>query len=223
MAKGPGRSHRKGISLIELAERFPTEEAAVKWFEDVVWPGERACGKCGSTRTVESSHAKMPYWCSDCRSYFSVRTGTVMERSKVPVRKWVYAIYLDVTGLKGVAAMKLHRDIGVSYKTAWFMQQRIREARDGPSCREGGRADGSRGRQRAVGSGKLSRSSRGAFGSFETRLLQQLVAKVRVVEPSLHVSPTRVRSQSERALTLTRRRCRFQDPTHPQARRTASP
>lgn len=128
MAKGPGRNHRKGISLIELAERFPTEEAAVKWFEDVVWPGERACGKCGSTRTVESSHAKMPYWCSDCRSYFSVRTGTVMERSKVPVRKWVYAIYLDVTSLKGVAAMKLHRDIGVSYKTAWFMQQRIREA-----------------------------------------------------------------------------------------------
>ena len=139
MAKGPGRSHRKGISLIELAERFPTEEAAVKWFEDVVWPAERACGKCGGTRTVESSHAKMPYWCSDCRSYFSVRTETVMERSKVPVRKWVYAIYLDVTSLKGVAAMKLHRDIGVSYKTAWFMQQRIREAfaAEGPVAMSG--------------------------------------------------------------------------------------
>ena len=126
--KAPGKSHRKGISLLELAERFPTEEAAVKWFESVVWPTERGCGHCGSTRTMEASHAKMPYWCSDCRSYFSVRTGTVMERSKISIQKWVYAVYLDVTNLKGVAAMKLHRDIGVSYKTAWFMQQRIREA-----------------------------------------------------------------------------------------------
>ena len=86
--KAPGKSHRKGISLLELAQRFPTEEAAVKWFESVVWPTERCCGHCGSTRTVESSHAKMPYWCSDCRSYFSVRTGTVMERSKISIQKW---------------------------------------------------------------------------------------------------------------------------------------
>ena len=126
--KAPGKSHRKGITLLELAQRFPTEEAAVKWFESVVWPTERGCGHCGSTRTMEASHAKMPYWCSDCRSYFSVRTGTLMERSKVPIQKWVYAIYLDVTSLKGVAAMKLHRDIGVSYKTAWFLLHRIREA-----------------------------------------------------------------------------------------------
>jgi len=135
----PGKSHRKGISLLELAEMFPDEKAAVKWFERVMWPTERACGHCGSLRTVESSHAKMPYWCSDCRSYFSVRTGTVMERSKVPVLKWAYAIYLDVTSLKGVAAMKLHRDIKVAYKTAWFMQQRIREAfrAEGPAIFDG--------------------------------------------------------------------------------------
>ena len=137
--KAPGQSHRKGITLLELAERFPTEEAAVKWFESVVWPTERCCGHCGSVRTMDASHAKMPYWCSDCRSYFSVRTGTVMERSKISIQKWVYAVYLDVTNLKGVAAMKLHRDIGVSYKTAWFMQQRIREAFDatGPMVMSG--------------------------------------------------------------------------------------
>ena len=128
MASGPGKSHRKGISLIELAEMFPTEDAAREWFEGVVWPDERCCGHCGSTRTTEASHKTMPYWCSDCRSYFSVRTGTVMERSKLPVRKWVYAIYLDLTSLKGVAAMKLHRDLGIGYRAAWFLQQRIREA-----------------------------------------------------------------------------------------------
>ena len=128
MANGPGKSHRKGISLLALAEMFPGEEAAVKWFEGVVWPDERCCGHCGSTRTTEASHKTMPYWCTDCRSYFSVRTGTVMERSKIPVRKWVYAIYLDLTSLKGVAAMKLHRDLGIGYRAAWFLQQRIREA-----------------------------------------------------------------------------------------------
>ena len=128
MANGPGKSHRKGISLLDLAEMFPSEKAAVKWFEGVVWNGERCCGHCGSTRTTEASHKTMPYWCTDCRSYFSVRTGTVMERSKIPVRKWVYAIYLDLTSLKGVAAMKLHRDLGIGYRAAWFLQQRIREA-----------------------------------------------------------------------------------------------
>ena len=70
----------------------------------------------------------MPYRCRDCKRYFSVKTGTLMAGSPLPVRKWVYAIYLDVTNLKGVSSMKLHRDIGVCQKTAWFMQQRIREA-----------------------------------------------------------------------------------------------
>ena len=128
MAKGPGKSHRKGISLLELAQMFPDEAAAVEWLEDAVWNGERCCGHCGSIKTCEASHAKMPYWCTDCRSYFSVRTGTVMERSKIPLLKWVYAIYLDCTSLKGVSAMKMHRDLGIGYKAAWFLQHRIREA-----------------------------------------------------------------------------------------------
>ncbi|MDE2754838.1 MAG: IS1595 family transposase [Gemmatimonadota bacterium] len=70
----------------------------------------------------------MPYWCSDCRSYFSVRTGTALERSKVPLRKWAFAIYIVTTSLKSVSSMKLHRDLGVTQKTAWFMLHRLREA-----------------------------------------------------------------------------------------------
>ena len=69
----------------------------------------------------------MPYRCTDCRSYFSVRTGTAIERSKIPLRKWVFAIYLEMTALKGVSSMKLHRDLDVSQKTAWFMLHRIRQ------------------------------------------------------------------------------------------------
>ena len=125
----PGKAHREGMSLIELMKMFPTEEAATAWFEDVLWAGERCCGKCGSVETRTVPHAKpMPYWCPSCRGYFSVRTGTAIARSNVPMRKWAIAIYLCLTSLKSVSSMKLHRDLGVSQKTAWFMLHRIREA-----------------------------------------------------------------------------------------------
>ncbi len=128
-SKGPGKHYREGMTLVDLMDLFPTDEAATTWFEDVCWPGGRCCGKCGSIKTREVPNAKpMPYWCSDCRSYFSVRTGTPIARSNVPLRKWAIAIYLCLTSLKSVSSMKLHRDIGVSQRTAWFMLHRIREA-----------------------------------------------------------------------------------------------
>ena len=126
--KAPGKSHREGLTIVELMDLFPSEEAAVAWFESVIWPNGRHCPKCGSLRTREASHKKMPYWCTDCRSYFSVKTGTAMQASKVPMRKWAIAIYLCLTSLKSVSSMKLKRDIGVSQPTAWLMMQRIREA-----------------------------------------------------------------------------------------------
>ena len=138
--KAPGRSHREGISIIELGEMFPDEESAVAWFEGQIWPEQRECGHCGSKRTSEVPRRKpMPYWCSDCRSYFSVKTGTALEKSRLPLRKWVFAVYLLSTSLKSVSSMKLHRDLKVTQKTAWFMNHRLREAwtkeddGDGPS------------------------------------------------------------------------------------------
>ena len=126
--KAPGRNERDGISLMDLAEMFPDEAAAVAWFETFRWPDGRHCGHCGGLDTKDVPNAKpMPYWCKDCRSYFSVRTGTAIERSKVPMRKWAFAIYLNVTSLKSVSSMKLHRDLKVTQKTAWFMQHRLRE------------------------------------------------------------------------------------------------
>ena len=126
--KAPGKSHRKGMTLVEIADMFPDEQAAISWFEGVRWPSGRHCPKCGGTETREVPNAKpMPYWCKGCRSYFSVRTGSVLQRSKVPLRKWAIAIYLEITSLKSVSSMKLHRDIGVTQSTAWFMLHRIRE------------------------------------------------------------------------------------------------
>ena len=126
--KAPGKAHREGVTLVQLMDMFPDEKAATEWFESTIWPNGRHCPKCGSERTREASHKDMPYWCSDCRSYFSVRTGTAMQASKVPLRKWAIAIYLCLTSLKSVSSMKLQRDIGVSQPTAWFMLHRIREA-----------------------------------------------------------------------------------------------
>lgn len=126
--KAPGKSHRKGITLMELADKFPNEEAAVRWFEGIVWPDERCCGHCGGLDTYRVKTGKpMPYRCRDCRKYFSVRTGTALAHSRLPLRKWAYAVYLVCTNLKSVSSMKLHRDLGVTQKTAWFMLHRIRE------------------------------------------------------------------------------------------------
>ena len=100
--KAPGKVHRKGMTLFELQELFPNELAARKWFEGIIWPdGKRPCPNCGSENTHECSHAKLPCRCRDCRKYFSIKTGTIMAESPLPLLKWVYAIYLDTTSLKG--------------------------------------------------------------------------------------------------------------------------
>ena len=126
---GPGKSGRNGITLFDLEKMFPDEEAARTWFEQEFWGKTgRCCPQCGSVRTHEASHKKSPYRCTDCRGYFSVKTGTAMGDSRLPLRKWAFAIFLEVTSLKGVSSMKLHRDLGVTQKTAWFMLHRIREA-----------------------------------------------------------------------------------------------
>ena len=117
--------------MMQLADMFPTEESAREWFESRVWPEGRFCPHCGSVRTHDAGHNHMPYRCSDCRGYFSVKTGTVLGNSHLSLRKWVFTIYLHLTSLKGVSSMKLHRDIGVPQKTAWFMLQRIRKAWEG--------------------------------------------------------------------------------------------
>ena len=127
--KAPRKSHREGVDLFQITAMFPDDVTAKRWFEQTLWGVERCCGHCGSVATHEVPKRKpMPYWCKDCRNYFSVRTGTAIARSNVPLRKWAMAIYLCLTSLKSVSSLKLHRDIKVSQPTAWFMLHRIREA-----------------------------------------------------------------------------------------------
>ena len=139
--QAPGKAHRKGIDLMTMADMFATEERAQQWFEAWMWPdGKLSCLRCGSADGAYrvKSGKPMPYRCRDCRRYSSLKTGTAMEDSKLPLQKWAWAIYLEMTSLKGVSSMKLHRDIGVTQKTAWFMLHRIREAfADAASAFEG--------------------------------------------------------------------------------------
>ena len=127
----PGKHYREGMSVVQLMDMFPNEDSAHDWFVDQRWGKEgRHCPRCGSVATKPSKRLRT-FWCADCNERFSVRTGTVLEESRLPLRKWAIAIYLHLTSLKGVSSMKLHRDINVTQKTAWFMLQRIRKAWEG--------------------------------------------------------------------------------------------
>lgn len=134
--KGPGKSHREGISFLDVVRMFPDDKAAEAWFIGIFWPDGPSCPHCGSTNVLSGAkHKTMPYRCREkgCRKRFSLRTGTIMESSKLGFQTWAIAIYLLTTGIKGVASMKLHRDLNVTQKTAWFLAHRIRGAwqRDG--------------------------------------------------------------------------------------------
>ena len=123
----PGKAFRKGITLIELLQMFPDDATAEKWFVESRWPDGVRCAHCDGDRVKAAKHKSMPYHCADCRRFFSVKTNSVMHASKVGYQKWALAVYLMTTNLKGVSSMKLHRDIGVTQKTAWHMEHRIRE------------------------------------------------------------------------------------------------
>ena len=129
--KAPGKHYREGMSVVQLMDMFPDEDAAHEWFAEQRWgKAGRHCPRCGSVETKPSKRLHT-FWCQDCHERFSVRTGTVLEESRLPLRKWVIAIYLHLTSLKGVSSMNLHRDLDVTQKTAWFMLQRIRKAWEG--------------------------------------------------------------------------------------------
>ena len=126
--KAPGKYYRKGLSLVQLQKMFPDDEAAEKFLVKTRWPDELCCVFCGSLNVHERKTRKpQPYRCRDCRKDFSVKTGTLMHSSPLGCQVWVIAIYLLTTGIKGVSSMRLHRDLGITQKSAWHLAHRIRE------------------------------------------------------------------------------------------------
>lgn len=116
------------ISTFKLFEMFPNNESARVYLELRLWPAGTICPDCRSGGRVTVRKRGGFYHCNACNFDFTVRTGTVFERSKVPLHKWVYAMYLLVTARKGISSMQLAKEIGITQKSAWFMLQRLREA-----------------------------------------------------------------------------------------------
>lgn len=118
----------EAVSLYQLFQRFPDEEAARAYFEQNRWGGEVVCPHCGSLSVASVKSMKpMPYRCRDCRQHFSVRTGTVLAESRLPLQKWLMAIYMMTTARKGIPSTQMARELGITQKSAWFLAQRIRE------------------------------------------------------------------------------------------------
>ena len=129
--KAPGKSHRTGISMVELFRRFPDDATAETWFIERRWPTGIACPHCGSMNVqTGAKHKTMPYRCreKECAKRFSPKTGTVMEGSKLGFQAWMIATYLMATNLKSVSSMKLHRDLNINQRSAWFLAHRLRVA-----------------------------------------------------------------------------------------------
>lgn len=124
------KAHKpESLSLYEFLQQFPDEAAAVDFFEKRRWGTEPYCPHCGSLSVSKvPSGIPMPYRCRDCRKHFSVRTGTVLAESKIPLHKWLMAIYMSHISRKGVSSVQMAKELGVTQKTAWFLNHRIREA-----------------------------------------------------------------------------------------------
>jgi transposase-like protein len=128
------------ISTFQLFALFPDEDTARQYLEGRLWPSGPICPDCKSGARISPlavCATRKPgfYRCLACNFDFTIRTNTIFERSKVPLHKWVYAMYLLVTARKGISSMQLAKEIGVSQKTAWFILGRLREAcvePDGP-------------------------------------------------------------------------------------------
>lgn len=116
------------ISAYEFFQRFPNEAKARDHIEAQRWNGHPVCPHCAEQTRIQKRKLEGYYRCLACKTDFTVRTGTIFERSHVPLHKWLYAIYLVVTARKGVSSLQLSKELGVTQKTAWFMLQRIREA-----------------------------------------------------------------------------------------------
>ena len=123
----------KNLTLQQLHKMFSTETKTHRWWVHARWPNGVACPHCGSLNIQKkTTHPSQPFRCRDCRKFFSVKTGTCMESSKLSLRVWAIAIYLVNTHPKGISSLRAAQILGVTQNTAWFLLHRIREAYDDP-------------------------------------------------------------------------------------------
>ena len=120
------------MTSILSAPHFHDEQAAYDFVEARIWPRGAVCVHCGGTERVRKLAGKSTrigvHKCYDCRKPFTVKVGTIFESSHIPMRLWLQAIFLIASSKKGISSNQLHRTLGVTIRSAWFMSHRIREA-----------------------------------------------------------------------------------------------
>ena len=116
------------LSAFEFFHKFPDEASAIAFFEEERWPNGVICPRCDCERTKPLKNRAGRHHCNGCGSQFSVRTGTLLENSRIPVRKWLYAMYLFQVSRKGISSVQLGKELGIKQQSAWFMMHRLREA-----------------------------------------------------------------------------------------------
>ena len=133
-AAGIGRETAVALAKNGWDPIFTDADKARKHLESLYWPNGPVCRHCGNadptriTKLVGKSTRPGTLWCNECDAPFTVTVGTIMEDSHLPLNKWVLAFHLMSSSKKGMSAHQLHRMLGVTYKTAWFLAHRIREA-----------------------------------------------------------------------------------------------
>ena len=169
------------------SKRFNDDTAARKHLENLRWPDGAVCVHCGGTERIYPVTARKErkireglYKCGDCDQQFTVTVGTVFEGSKVPLHKWVAATHMMCASKKGVSSKQLERMLGVSYKTAWFMSHRIREAmKDGAPGMLGGSGKTVEVDETYIGRDKTKRKVRGHHHKQKVLALVERGGKVR--------------------------------------------
>lgn len=116
------------MTFLELLKRFPDEQSCIDYYLKIRYPDGVHCNHCGSPRVYMRKTQNKAFDCYDCKNTFSPFKDTIFEHSSTDMRKWFYAIHLFLNGKKGISALQLQREIGVTYKTAWRMLQQIRTA-----------------------------------------------------------------------------------------------
>src|SRR5579864_6224664 len=136
MMTGTLQTMNGALNLSKLAKHFSDDEAARDLLEKMRWGKNPQCPHCGwpdpykltSKATSKKPGRKGLYKCKECRKQFTVTVGTVFEDSRIPLSKWLLGIHLIASSKKGMSAHQIHRNLGISYKAAWFMMHRLRYA-----------------------------------------------------------------------------------------------
>lgn len=193
------------ISTYELFKMFPDEKSARIYLENKRWNGKVKCPYCGKIERMQTRKREGYYRCLSCKKDFTVRTGTIFERSHIPLDKWLHTMYLLVTDRKGIASLELSKIIGVTQKSCWFMLHRLREACKNEGFKLSGIIEADEtyigGKEKNKHSDKKQKLGRGAVGKTVVLGMRERNGKVKanVIE---NIEAETIKNQIEKNVAL---------------------